>query len=293
MISISLNAFTQDTNFPLYIQYGFHDTDLFMHNHTDFSELVIVLQGTALHKVDSYSYPIKKGDVFVISNNTSHGYENPLDFRICNIMYQKELLASDLDLRKLAGFHALFVIEPYLSMEHSFQSRLKLQMSDFYQINNIIDCMIEEYANKADGWKTMIISCFKRLAVFLSRAYGLTSFEKKYDIINIAKSVSYIEHHFTNSISIEELAALSNLSVRHFTRIFRDTYETTPGNYILASRMKHACSQLKNTPFSISEIAFQSGFNDSNYFTRQFRKLYNVTPKQYRESNKVHRANAP
>lgn len=287
MIAMSLKAFTQDTSFPLYIQYGFHNTDLYKHTHADFSELVIVLQGTALHKVDNDVYPVKKGDVFVISNNTSHGYEHTSSFRICNIMYRTELLASELDLRKLAGFHALFVIEPYLSMEHSFQSRLTLQTADFEQVNSLITCMIQEYSNQADGWKTMLISCFKRLVVFLSRAYVLTSFEKTYDIINIAKSISYIEHHFIEPLSIEELAAMSNLSIRHFTRIFHNTYETTPGNYILALRMKHACSLLKNTGVNISEVAFRSGFNDSNYFTRQFRKRYNITPRQYRQLNQV------
>lgn len=283
MESMYLRYFTQDSNYPFFIQYGFHDTDLYMHMHADFTELVIVLNGTAMHKVDNESYFIKKGDVFVISNNTSHGYEHTHDFRICNIMYRPEILmSSDLDIRRLAGFHALFVIEPYLTMERSFQSRLKLQLGDFEQIHSMVACMIQEYTKKADGWKAMLNSYFMMLVVLLSRAYSMPSSDVKSDIINIAKSVSYMESNYADSISIEKLAELSNLSIRHFTRIFRDTYQTTPGNYILSLRMQHACYLMKNTPLSISEIAFQSGFNDSNYFSRQFHKLFDITPRQYR-----------
>jgi AraC-like DNA-binding protein len=281
-----LGYFTQDTDYPFFIQYGFHDSDLNMHAHADFSELVIVLNGTAIHKVDNEAYFIKKGDVFVISNNTSHGYEDTHDFRICNIMYRSETLSSNSDIRKLAGFHALFVIEPYLSMERSFQSRLKLQLADFGQVSNIISRMVQEYERKADGWKTMLNSYYMILVTLLSRAYTLSSFDVKTDVINIAKSVSYMESHYTDPISIEELAMLSNLSVRHFARVFRDTYATTPGNYILTLRMQHACSLLKNTVLTISEIAFQSGFNDSNYFTRQFHKLFHLSPRQFRNQNR-------
>lgn len=288
MDTMYLRYFIEDSNDPFFIQYGFHDTSLYMHTHADFSELVIVLNGTAMHKVDNESYFIKKGDVFVISNNTAHGYENTNDFRICNIMYRPEkLLSSDYDVRKLAGFHALFVIEPYITMERSFESRLKLPLADFEHVHDMIAVMIKEYENRTDGWKTMMNSHFMMLVVFLSRIYSLPSFNHKSDIINIAKSVSYMESHYVDSISIEELANQSNLSVRHFTRVFRDTYQTTPGNYILSLRMQHACSLLKNTTLNISEIAFQSGFNDSNYFTRQFHKLFQTTPKQYRNIYKT------
>ena len=52
-----LNWFTQDETFPFFIQYGTHDEDLCLHTHADFSELVIVLSGTATHVVDGVSNP--------------------------------------------------------------------------------------------------------------------------------------------------------------------------------------------------------------------------------------------
>ena len=91
MISeMHLQYFTAQKDFPFYIQYGHHDENMFLHNHADFSELVFVLGGHATHIVNDEEYPIQKGDVFVINENTSHAYKDPRHFRICNIMFQPD-----------------------------------------------------------------------------------------------------------------------------------------------------------------------------------------------------------
>ena len=56
MNKMYLNAFTQNTNFPFFIQYGHHDDSMFLHTHADFSELTIVLSGTAIHVVNNEKY---------------------------------------------------------------------------------------------------------------------------------------------------------------------------------------------------------------------------------------------
>lgn len=282
---MKLNLFTKDESFPLFIQYGKHDDNLFIHTHKDFSELVIVLSGSAMHIVDNENFYIKKGDVFVISNDTAHGYEEAENFHICNIMYRSEnLLSADYDIKKNAGFHALFVLEPYFTKEHNFKSRLTLKPIDFDKIHILTDVMLAEYQTKAEGWQTLLKSSFMTLVVMLSRLYSFGNNSEEVDIINIAKSISYIECHYTEDISIDVLAEISHYSPRHFTRIFSETYNTTPLNYILTLRINHACSLLKESRLPISNIALQCGFSDSNYFSRIFKKKTGLTPKQFRTS---------
>ena len=278
-----LNYFTKDSSFPFFIQYGYHDQDVAMHLHTDFSELVIVMNGTAMHQVDQDSYFIKKGDVFVLGDEVQHGYSSTNKLEICNIMFQpRMLLDSEYDIRKLSGFHALFVIEPYLTKKHEFQSRLSLNLQQFEEIHTLTDTMLREYESHAPGRNTMLSSYFMVLVTLLSRFYALPNQETETNAINIAKSVSYIENNFTESISIDELAKISHLSARHFTRLFTASYHITPGNYILSLRMQYACQLLKNTTETISEIALQTGYGDSNYFSRQFHKFYGMSPREYR-----------
>lgn len=286
METMYLSYFTQDENFPFFIQYGNHDKDLSMHTHADFSELVIVLSGTAAHIVDNQQFYIKKGDVFVISNDTAHGYKSTDDFCICNIMYRSsDLFTIVSDIKKSPGFHALFVLEPYLSKDHSFESRLKLDVLEFEKISAIITQLINEYQKKDEGWQTFVHANFITLVVLLSRLYTMNEHIKSSDIINIAKPVSYIENHYTEQISIEVLAKMAHFSPRHFTRIFSETYHTTPYNYIKLLRIHHACTLLKRTSLSISNIALESGYNDSNYFSRLFRDCIGTTPKEYRANH--------
>jgi AraC-like DNA-binding protein len=287
MENMYLNYFTKDEEFPLFVQYGEHTDSMPVHYHNDFSELVLVLSGTATHMVDNENYYIKKGDVFVINSNTSHGYINPYGFKICNIMYKSDFLYKSVsDIKKSAGFHALFVIEPYLAKEHKFNSRLTLELSDFDKGTNLIASMIEEYNKNIEGYQTLVQSYFMELIVFLSRAYSLSEANTTESIINIANAISFMENKFKESLTLQSLAEKANLSTRHFTRIFNETYKTTPMNYILQLRLHYACNLLKMSKLTVLEIAYESGFHDSNYFTRQFKKFYGITPTNYRLMNK-------
>lgn len=278
-----LHYFTKDTSFPFFIQFGEHAKDMPIHYHADFSELVIILNGTANHIVNSEKYFIKKGDVFVINRNTSHGYEDTCEFKICNIMYKPKYLHQvSNDLKKSSGYQALFVIEPFLAREYNFKSRLQLTLSDYEKAKEIIFDMVNEYENKYQGYQTMLYSHFMELVVFLSRKYDFTSSGLKDNVINIAKAVSYMENHFKEHINLRDLADKVQLSVRHFNRIFKENYKTTPINYILRLRIEYACLLLRKSKLKISDIAYESGFDDSNYFTRQFKKITGFSPKEYR-----------
>ncbi|MFR0870610.1 MAG: cupin domain-containing protein [Oscillospiraceae bacterium] len=92
MNDMKLSYFTNDESFPLFVQFGAHDVPLFVHGHEDFYELVTVLDGSAEHIVDGERSVISKGDVFVIGNGISHGFDNTHGLRVCNIMYRPEML---------------------------------------------------------------------------------------------------------------------------------------------------------------------------------------------------------
>jgi Transcriptional regulator containing an amidase domain and an AraC-type DNA-binding HTH domain len=281
---ISLNYFTTDTNFPFFIQYGTHDQKMVVHSHADFSELVIVLDGNATHIVANEKFQIHKGDVFVISNDTVHGYEDAIDFKICNIMFRMDhIFSKRYDIWNLEGFHALFVIEPYLSKDYLFQSHLKLPLPQLSRTEELIKHMIEEYENKLEGWETFIQANFITLALELSRSYQINSATDNHHLIDLIKPVSYIEKHYAETITIDSLAQQANISSRQLSRLFQEVYHCSPGNYLLHFRIQKAKSILCYSKDSICNIAYQCGFNDSNYFSRQFQKQTGITPSQYRK----------
>uniref|UniRef100_UPI00403FAC4A helix-turn-helix domain-containing protein n=1 Tax=unclassified Paenibacillus TaxID=185978 RepID=UPI00403FAC4A len=282
-----LRWFTSDQQFPFFIQYGGHDQDMELHNHVDFTELVIVLSGHATHVVNTEEFFIKKGNVFVINGDTHHAYKDPYDFRICNIMFSPEMLASaGPDLRKSNGFQALFVLEPFYRNIHSFPSKLSLSISSLEYVESLISFMIEEYQSKQQGYQTMLISRLTEMVVYLSRQYDTQ--EKGIEgnnLMHLANAISFIEDHYLEPLSLEDIAGKSNISIRHLNRIFRSYYQMTPISYLQKLRLEKACHLLKNGNMSITEISYECGFNDSNYFTRQFKKTFGKSPKTYRQNH--------
>ncbi|MDO5293455.1 MAG: helix-turn-helix domain-containing protein [bacterium] len=290
MYQFTLNQFTRDLSFPFFIQYGKHENGLQLHSHKDFSELVIVLSGKAVHIVDNKQYPVAEGDVFVISKDTPHGYKEADQFRICNIMYQQDMLpSSSNDITNSAGYQALFVIEPFYTMAYQFTSFLKLSPSDFLKISAKVDNMIVEYTSNSEGRKTMLSSMFLNLVTTLSRLYSFEGTMETNDVFALAKSVSYIHSHFTEPLVVTELASLSGYSTRHFARLFKDTYGATPLDYILTLRLNLALKLLTTTSSSVSEIGLSSGFDNPNYFSRLFRKRFGCSPSEYRSIHGTNR----
>lgn len=284
MKKMQLNYFTDDPAFPFYIQYGKHEDKLEQHMHQDFDELVIVLRGYADHIVSHDSYPIQKGDVFVISSDTAHGYENARDFKICNIMFRRDHIFDPADdLCQMEGYHALFLIEPSLTKNHVFTSRLSLKDRAFAEVNQKLQQMINEYNQRRQGYQTFLKASFLSLALGFARIYQETSSEGTNQLSFLVAPLAYLETHYQEPITVEQLAEHSGLSSRHFNRLFQNTYHTSPGRYLLQYRIQKSENLLLYTNMPISEIAYQCGFNDSNYFSRQFRKIHSISPRQFRQ----------
>ncbi|NMO97654.1 helix-turn-helix domain-containing protein [Paenibacillus lemnae] len=285
MRRVYLDWFTKDEQFPFYIEYGGHEEDMYVHKHHNFTELVIVLHGNAAHVINEQSYFVKKGDVFVINGDTLHAYKEPRHFKICNIMFRPEILKSaGSDLKKVNGFQALFVVEPHFRNFHHYQSKLSLPIPNLEHVSSQVDMMIEEYNHKPQGYQTMLVSKFMELVVYLSRQYGSMEAGKESHVAHLASAISFMEDHYLEAVSLEDIARQSEISVRHLNRIFQTYYETTPISYLHHLRMEHACKLLMMTKLPITEVSYNSGFNDSNYFARQFRKMYGMSPKSFRNN---------
>lgn len=280
---VQLEWFTKDEQFPFFIQYGGHNEDVDLHKHDEFAELVIVLNGNATHIVNNESSFIKKGDVLVINESTYHGYKDPHDFKICNIMYKSDILRSaDPKLRISNGFQALFVLDPFYLNNHPYPSKLSLSIPNLEYASTLISVMMDEYLNKIQGYETMLTSRFMELVVYLSRQYDTKEKGTSSNLLHLANAISYMEDHYIEPLTLEEIAGQSDISVRHLNRIFQSYYQTTPVSYLQRLRLERACSLLKQTKLSITDISHNCGFNDSNYFTRLFTKANGCSPKAYR-----------
>jgi AraC-like DNA-binding protein len=98
--------------------------------------------------------------------------------------------------------------------------------------------------------------------------------------------LNYIEEHYTESISLEDMARVAGLSPRYFCRFFRKMTQCTPTEYLNYYRIECACEQLAEVTVSITDVALNCGFNDISYFIKAFHKAKGITPRQYKEANR-------
>lgn len=283
MFEMELGFFNQEQDFPFFIQKGFHDEDFFPHIHKDFTELVIVLDGSATHVVGKDVYLVSKGDVYVVGSHTIHEYRECCNLKICNVMFQPEFFFQHTyQLKESPGFHALFYIEPYMTKEADYTSRLRLSQIQYSRVTNMIEEMMEEYGNQNSGWKEALQGLFMGLVVDLTRTYQMPLENQRQGILFVANAVSFIEKNYASDIKVEDIAKEAFLSERHLTRIFKETYHVTPMQYVIRLRLLYGGNLLRLTDKSVTEIAEMCGFEDNNYFARRFRQYYQMTPLEYR-----------
>lgn len=275
-----------DPTLPLQVYIRDPQPEFPAHAH-GFDELVIILRGAAIHVVDGQSFPVKSGDVFVVSGKHEHQYQAMHGLALANILFDSETLKmSRWDVRELAGFHALFALEPLLRTQLKFNSRLHLQARQLNVVNDIIHDLKCETETRNPGYRVMARGLFMQLTVFLSRCYSEQPPVESLDLLRLGDAIVYMETCFAEKITLSGLAARAHLSPRHFQRIFQACTGRSPIDQLLRVRIGKAAELLRSSHRTITDIAFECGFQDSNYFTRQFRHVMDQTPGLYRRSRR-------
>ncbi len=96
--------------------------------------------------------------------------------------------------------------------------------------------------------------------------------------------IDYIHDHLDRELSLEELAALAQLSPYHFCRSFKQSTGFTPHQYVIRQRVERAKLLLKDGTMEIREVAIACGFTHQSHLNRHFKRLTGVTPNFFSKS---------
>lgn len=105
---------------------------------------------------------------------------------------------------------------------------------------------------------------------------------KQQHLTTIELAKNYITEHYTDDLSLQEIAMHCHVSPFHFSRLFKTFTRCSPHQFLLNIRLKNAELLLKDTAMPIADIAFSSGFNSIEHFTAAFRQKYQCPPARYR-----------
>lgn len=94
---------------------------------------------------------------------------------------------------------------------------------------------------------------------------------------------NYINEHFAENLTLEDVAALAGFSKYHFTRLFRQYADTSFYKYLNQKRIAYARTLLLDPELSVTEAAIQSGFTSQSAFLRMFKLMNGCTPSEFRK----------
>ncbi len=101
----------------------------------------------------------------------------------------------------------------------------------------------------------------------------------------VLQAARFINEHFRQQISANDIAAAAGFSPNYLSRKFRETAGIGVHDYLVFIRLRNAAFELLSTDDSVTDIALRSGFSDSNYFKDVFKKKYGMTPREYRKAH--------
>ena len=259
-----------------------------MHAH-EFSEIVMVFGGRALHVIGNESWPVAAGDLFVVGGSETHEYREIKDLRLINILFLPEYVRLEpMELAGFSGYQELFQSQ---STRRRPKRRLRLMPRKLSLALNYVDSLEHEIKMREPGYSFMGLSYFIQIVCYLSRAYG-TSDQARAEQPpaavppSIWRAVQWLEENFANKVSIEKLAVQAGLSPRHFARSFLQATGYTPYAYLLWVRLSRARELLKQPGRAkgLKEIANSCGFFDQTHFGRHFRRMFGTTPAAFAQS---------
>ena len=96
--------------------------------------------------------------------------------------------------------------------------------------------------------------------------------------------LKYVEEHYPEHISIDDMASLTYYSASHFMKFFKNYMGSSFIEYLNDYRLTMAEQMLRNTDDSVLEIAGKSGFDNLSYFNRIFKKKYGASPGKWRKA---------
>ncbi len=272
-----------DTNMRIWYNNQFGNYSQHKHN---VLEICIPIENEYKYIANGKSYVINPGDILFMPPGMLHEIECQNEG--CRFIY---LFAIDF-IKDLYEFSFLtdFFSEPRVINEAAFTQVYGKIYSAFMSINDqyfMYTNMVLEmpiYAKLLEIF-SLLASINPQFAPIRTEDDKTKSkYEKFRSLIN------HINSHYMEEITLEWAADFAGFSKYHFSRLFKDYTDVTFADYLMHRRMQAARILLTDTSSTVTEIAFQTGFNNLTSFTRSFRNATGMTPSEYRQTQQANKA---
>lgn len=101
----------------------------------------------------------------------------------------------------------------------------------------------------------------------------------------IDNALAYIEQHYQDDMSVEDIARNAGLNRSYFGKVFHDTMGVSPQQFLIGYRIEKACELLKLSNLSVGEVGRSVGYPNQLHFSRAFKNVCGVSPRAWRQQH--------
>lgn len=278
--------------FPFFLRREYLDhTSKISHRHNDFMALYVVRRGRGTRVVNGHPHSMARGDVFLMAPGSTHYFDAPIQLYL-DAIYFRETLWSEREWQILLSHP---VLESYCcSGLQAFEDRGNtdylghLSPEPYATIENALSEMRNDYhlANEVQHvcvrnrlFNLLVQLAFWREAGLFSTRAGRRG--------GISKVLDFCDANFHKNIAVEQLAAMTHLSVPHFREVFTAEVGIPPTSYLRRLRLQHAQTLLRDRELAVADVARLSGFGGPTQLTRAFKKTFGMSPLDFRLKRKA------
>lgn len=242
-------------------------------------QIVLVVKGTIRYTVGEQIYTLSRGGMVVLNTLENHFLE------VLEYPYERFVLQIDPSFFQREVKYPE-IISIFIRRPPGFSHLLQLPERVWEYAFSCLKEMEEEFHGEQLFWEMMVGSNLRRMFVKIFRDCPMAFYTGKIDAgTTLAFQIqNYLDHHYTEDLSVEGIAAEFFLNRHYISHVFKDVTGYGIMEYVIFLRINKAKVLLTQTNESVSVIACKCGYTNFTHFSKQFRKNEKCTPTDYRRT---------
>lgn len=243
--------------------------------------LLFIEDGHGQHRVDFKDYSYSKGSIVTIRKNQLHQFYKSNTVKGLMLLFTDDFLISYLENTEAKKAFQLF-------NELLGEPKIQLTDEEYNEINNLVTRINIEYFTINDSYSLEIIR--SELQILITKLYRIKSNRKQ--IISSKKYLGefitlqqLVEDKVTETIRVKDYADIIGKSTKTLNNITQSIVNKSAKDFINEICIKQIKRLLLNTPLSIKEISYHSGFEETTNFYKYFKHHIQTTPEKFRQDN--------
>ena len=245
-----------------------------VHDHSAV-EVLLTLEGAVTYTVQDMIYQVRKGEVLIVPPDTPHSLSMEEGSSRYLFLFEPDAVMTMQDVKSMA----MYFNKPFhlrdSSEAHVRIRELLIQAREIYEKQDLM-------------WNTVCYSSILRIYAILGQRYLSGIRPRAEDTIRnmdsevITAVMTYINNHYREELSLEDVAQFAGFSRYYFSRSFKRQTGYSFKDYLCQKRLQVAMDLLIRSDLSMRGVAVESGFGSVATFNRVFREKKGCTPTQYR-----------